>query len=178
MGAVGVLVGRLLRGPVTGRSALAAVVLVPCGWLMIELVRSWEALGGPWGLLGASQWQVEPALRLASVGGVWLVSLLVVAVNTALTVLLVHSAARAAAAVSLLVGALVVGAAWMWAPQPERTGTARVAVVQPGIVNGPGSIQRRLALSEGLTRSLAGRDVDLVVWGRAASASIRSGGPT
>lgn len=164
----GVLAGRLLRGSVTGRSAVAAVVLVPCGWLMIELVRSWEGLGGPWGLLGASQWQVAPALRLASVGGVWLVSLLVVAVNTALAVLLVHSAARAAAAVSLLVGALVVGAAWMWAPQPERTGTARVAVVQPGIVAGPDSVERRFALGEELTRSLAGRDVDLVVWGESS----------
>ena len=52
---------------------------------MTELVRSWQGLGGPWGLLGASQWQVPPALRVASVGGVWLVSLLVVAVNTAVT---------------------------------------------------------------------------------------------
>ncbi|MGQ4487515.1 apolipoprotein N-acyltransferase [Streptomyces sp. SAS_281] len=164
----GLLAHRLLRGPVSGRAAVAAVVVVPCGWLMIELVRSWEALGGPWGLVGASQWQVEPALRLASVGGVWLVSLLVVAVNTAVTVLLVHSAARVVAAVSLLVGALVVGAAWVWAPQPERTGTARVAVVQPGIVEGPGSIQRRFARSEALTRSLAGRGVDLVVWGESS----------
>ena len=27
-------------------------------------------------MLGSSQWQVEPALRLASVGGVWLISFL------------------------------------------------------------------------------------------------------
>lgn len=40
--------------------AVAALAVVPSGWLMIELVRSWEGLGGPWGLLGASQWQVSP----------------------------------------------------------------------------------------------------------------------
>ncbi|NLU73493.1 apolipoprotein N-acyltransferase [Streptomyces sp. HNM0575] len=91
----GWLVRRLLRGrPGPGRVA-AAAVLVPSGWLMVELVRSWEYLGGPWGLLGASQWQVTPALRLASAGGVWLVTFVLVAVNTALTVLVALVAGRA-----------------------------------------------------------------------------------
>ncbi|MFD8687570.1 apolipoprotein N-acyltransferase [Streptomyces sp. NPDC059651] len=164
----GMLVGRLLRGQVSGRGVVAAVVLVPCGWLMIETVRSWEGLGGPWGLLGASQWQVPPALRLASVGGVWLVSLLVVAVNTAFVLLLTSRAARASAVVSLLAAAVAVGSVWVWAPQPEQTGTVRIAVVQPGVVEGPGSVQRRFARSEELTRSLAGRDLDLVVWGESS----------
>ncbi|MFB7556838.1 apolipoprotein N-acyltransferase [Streptomyces brevispora] len=164
----GLLVFRLLGRPLSGAAVVAAVIVVACGWLMIELVRSWDALGGPWGLLGASQWQVTPALRLASVGGVWLVSLLVVAVNTAVTVLLMASAARTMAVVSLVVGAVVVGAVWMWAPQPERSGVARIAVVQPGVVEGPGSVQRRFARSEELTRSLAGRDLDLVVWGESS----------
>lgn len=164
----GLLVSRLLGGTLSGTAVVAAVIVVPCGWLMIELARSWEALGGPWGLLGASQWQVTPALRLASVGGVWLVSLLVVAVNTALTVLLVTSAARTAAVVSLMAGAVAVGAVWMWAPQPERSGVARIAVVQPGVIEGSGSVQRRFARSEELTRSLAGRDLDLVVWGESS----------
>ncbi|MCH6158979.1 apolipoprotein N-acyltransferase [Streptomyces marispadix] len=81
------LVRRLLGGRPGPGGVAAAVVLVPSGWLMAELVRSWEYLGGPWGLLGASQWQVTPALRLASVGGVWLVTFVLVAVNTALAAL-------------------------------------------------------------------------------------------
>ncbi len=65
----GWLVRRFLAGvPSPGRVA-AAMLVLPSGWLMVELVRSWQGLGGPWGLLGSSQWQVEPALRLASVGG-------------------------------------------------------------------------------------------------------------
>lgn len=166
----GLLVARLLRGPVSGGGVVAAVIVVPCGWLMIETVRSWEGLGGPWGLLGASQWQVPPALRLASVGGVWLVSLLVVAVNTALALLLMAPTARTMSAVTLVVAAVAVGSVWVWAPRPERSGTARVAVVQPGVVEGPGSVQRRFARSEELTRSLAGRDLDLVVWGESSVA--------
>ncbi|MER5276935.1 apolipoprotein N-acyltransferase [Streptomyces sp. NPDC002809] len=164
----GLLVNRLLRGPASGSRVVTAVVVVPCGWLLIETVRSWEGLGGPWGLLGASQWQVPPALRLASVGGVWLVSLLVVAVNTALALLLTGPAARAGTVVTLVAAAVAVGSVWVWAPRPEETGTARIAVVQPGVVEGPGSVQRRFARSEELTRSLAGQDLDLVVWGESS----------
>ncbi|WP_405809262.1 apolipoprotein N-acyltransferase [Streptomyces sp. NBC_01520] len=166
----GLLVSRLLGGSPSVRGAVAAVVVLPSGWLMIELVRSWEGLGGPWGLLGASQWEFAPALRTASVGGVWLVSLLVVAVNTAVALLLVVPSARTAAAACLVVCALGVTAVWAWAPQPEISGTTRIAVVQPGVVDGPGSIQRRFARSEELTRSLVGRDVDLVVWGESSVA--------
>lgn len=164
----GLLVFRMLGGPVSAAAVVLAVVVVPSGWLMIELARSWEALGGPWGLLGASQWQVAPALRVASVGGVWLVSFVVVAVNTAVALLFVSAAARGVAAVSILVCALAVGSMAKWAPQPEESGVARIAVVQPGVVTGAHGAERRLALSERLTGSLAGRDLDLVVWGESS----------
>lgn len=54
----GLLVSRMLGGAPSVATAAAAVMVVPSGWLMIELARSWQGLGGPWGLLGASQWQV------------------------------------------------------------------------------------------------------------------------
>lgn len=164
----GWLVWSLLGGtPSPGRAA-AALAVVPSGWLMIELARSWEGLGGPWGLLGASQWEVSPALRLASVGGVWLVSLLVLAVNTAITVLIAVPHARTAAVCGGLICALTTAAVWMWVPQPGQSGRARVAVVQPGVVNGMESVERRFARSEELTRELAGQDLDLVVWGESS----------
>lgn len=147
-----------------GRYA-AALVLVPSGWLMVELVRSWEFLGGPWGLLGAGQWQVPPALRLASIGGVWLLSLLIVAVNTAVAELIARPAAWLPAVSGLLVCALAVTAAWLWAPVPRGAGTVRFAVVQPGPTGTPST---RLARSEALTRSLAGRGVRLVIWGESS----------
>ncbi|MEU6825915.1 apolipoprotein N-acyltransferase [Streptomyces atriruber] len=185
----GWLVRRFLGGvPQAGR-ATAALVVLPSGWLMVELVRSWEGLGGPWGLLGSSQWQVTPALRLVSVGGVWLVSAFVVVVNTGVALLAVAATARATPprteqhdsvstppsphALPALAGILAVAtagaAAWAWAPRPEPAGHARIAVVQPGIIeDGIASADKRLAREEALTRTLAGRDVDLVVWGESS----------
>jgi apolipoprotein N-acyltransferase len=162
----GWLVWRLLRDrPDAGRAA-AAVVLVPCGWLAIETIRSWQYLGGPWGLLGASQYRQHAALVLASVGGVWLDSLVIVVVNTAVVVL-IAAWGRSAIAYAT-VAALVVGtvAALAWAPRPVLTGaTAEVAVVQPG---GTATLDSRTERGERLTRTLIGTRPDLVVWGESS----------
>ncbi|MFF4370746.1 apolipoprotein N-acyltransferase [Streptomyces sp. NPDC001594] len=163
------LVRELLGGtPGPGRAAVA-LLLVPAGWLLSELVRSWQGLGGPWGLLGASQWQVPAALRLASVGGVWLVSLLVVAVNCAVVLLAAAPGARVAAVASVAGCAVLTGVVWLWLPRPEPAGGLRVAVVQPGPVDGTdGGAERRFAVEERLTSELAGTHPDLVVWGESS----------
>ncbi|MER5565049.1 apolipoprotein N-acyltransferase [Streptomyces goshikiensis] len=163
------LVRELLGGDGAGGRAGAALVLVPAAWLLSELARSWQGLGGPWGLLGASQWQVPPVLRLASVGGVWLVSLLVAAVNCAVVLLIVAPAARVPAVAGLTGCAVLTGVVWLWVPRPEVSGGLRVAVVQPGLVaDGPDSADRRFAAGERLTRGLAGQHPDLVVWGESS----------
>jgi apolipoprotein N-acyltransferase len=164
----GWLVRRLLGGvPSRGRVA-AALVVVPSGWLAIELVRSWQGLGGPWGVLGASQWQVEGALRLASVGGVWLLSFLVVTLNVAVAVLIAVRRARVPALAGLVATAAVASAAWVFSPRPGTDDRVRIALVQPGVVAGPDSADRRFDREEQLTRELAGQDVDLVVWGESS----------
>ncbi|MET8829411.1 apolipoprotein N-acyltransferase [Streptomyces sp. NPDC004610] len=164
----GWLVRRFLGGtPSPGRVG-AALLVLPSGWLMVELVRSWQGLGGPWGMLGASQWQTAPALRLASVGGVWLLSFLLVAVNVAVTVLIAVRAGRVPALAGLLATAAATSAAWAWAPRPEVTERVAVAVVQPGVVGGADSGDRRFDREEALTRELAGRGADLIVWGESS----------
>ncbi|MEU4498886.1 apolipoprotein N-acyltransferase [Streptomyces sp. NPDC023998] len=164
--------GWLVRSQLSGLPSPArvfvALAVVPSGWLMIELVRSWEGLGGPWGLLGASQWDFSPALRVASAGGVWLVSLLVLAVNTAVTVLVAMPHARKAAVGGGVLCALTTTAVWIWVPQPEQSGRARIAVVQPGVVDGVDSAERRFDRGEQLTRELVGKNIDLVVWGESS----------
>ncbi|QDQ10292.1 apolipoprotein N-acyltransferase [Streptomyces spectabilis] len=164
----GWLAHRFLGGPPAAGRAVAALLVLPSGWLLVELVRSWEGLGGPWGLLGSSQWQVEPALRLASVGGVWLVSALVVAVNTGVAMFLAWRSARAPAVAGLVAVAAATASAWTWSPRPEAAGSVRVAVVQPGILDGTDAPERRFDREEALTRALAGRDLDLVVWGESS----------
>ncbi|MFE2041172.1 apolipoprotein N-acyltransferase [Streptomyces sp. NPDC059477] len=229
----GWLVRRFLGGPPSPGRVGAALLVLPSGWLAVELVRSWQALGGPWGMLGASQWQVAPALRLASVGGVWLLSFLLVAVNVAVAALVVVVRARGASAVTgghvpaatgpvtaagsrvpattgpmavtgnqesattgsqapattgpvaltggrapavaglvavagLLATAAATSLAWVWAPRPEVGERVAVAVVQPGIVEGADSGDRRFEREERLTRELAGRGVELIVWGESS----------
>ncbi|MEU6671807.1 apolipoprotein N-acyltransferase [Streptomyces sp. NPDC046727] len=161
----GRLVRRFLGGVSSPLRSAAALLVLPSAWLAVELVRSWQGLGGPWGMLGASQWQVEPALRLASVGGVWLLSFLVVAVNVAVAVLLSVRASRVPALASLVATAAATSAAWVWAPRPDVDAHVRVAVVQPGVVAGGDS---RFDREEQLTRRLAGQGVDLVVWGESS----------
>ncbi|MFF4276639.1 apolipoprotein N-acyltransferase [Streptomyces sp. NPDC001536] len=161
----GWLVRRLLAGTPSRRRICGALLVLPSGWLLVELVRSWQGLGGPWGMLGASQWEVAPALRLASVGGVWLISFLVVAVNVAVAVLVTVRQSRVPATAALLATAAAGSAVWMWSPRPDADGSVRIAVVQPGVVEGG---DRRLAREEQLTRQLAGQGVDLVVWGESS----------
>ncbi|GGW27215.1 apolipoprotein N-acyltransferase [Streptomyces griseoloalbus] len=164
----GRLVRRLLGGvPSRGRVA-AALVVVPSGWLAIELVRSWEGLGGPWGVLGASQWEVEPALRLASVGGVWLPSFLVVALNLAVAVLVAVPRARVPAVTCLVATVAATSAAWVFSPRPDTGDRVRIALVQPGVVSGRDSADRRFDREEQLTRELVGQGVGLIVWGESS----------
>ncbi|MFF8099997.1 apolipoprotein N-acyltransferase [Streptomyces sp. NPDC016640] len=161
----GRLVRRLLGGLPSRRRVAAALVVVPSGWLAIELIRSWQGLGGPWGVLGASQWEVEAALRLASVGGMWLPSFLIVVLNVAVAVLVALPRSRVPAVAGLLATAAAASAAWAYSPRPDPGDRVRIALVQPGVVSGP---DRRFDRQEQLTRELAGRDVGLVVWGESS----------
>ncbi len=173
----GVLVRALLGGAPSPRRAATALVAVPSGWLLIELVRSWEGLGGPWGLLGASQWDVPVALRLASVGGVWLVSLLVVAVNTAVALLLAARGLRSVGVAGLAACTLVAATAAWGVGAPRPAGSVRVAMVQPGVYEGPEGAARRLDRAAELTRGLAGQRLDLVVWGESGVGRDPAGDP-
>lgn len=163
----GMLAWSALAGAPGAPRAAYALVVVPAGWVVIEAIRSWERLGGPWGLLGASQWNHPPTLALAAIGGVWLVSLLIVTANVA--VVLALTTPRASLRVgSTIVALLAVVAGPVWAdrrPGPPTRGSARVAVVQPGVVHGPSA---RFDRGEALTRELVDSDVDLVVWGESS----------
>ncbi|MGW1172589.1 apolipoprotein N-acyltransferase [Kitasatospora sp. NPDC002543] len=167
-GAVGYTVHRLLHPRLTARRALLALLLVPAVWVTTEYARSWPALGGPWALLGATQWQHPAILALASAGGIWLVSATVATVNTGVLIALtaVHWRPRAVAAGTV---ALVLASGpllFALREAPARDGAVTVALVQPGIVEDP---QARFEASSRITAGLVGQPVDLVVWGESSS---------
>jgi apolipoprotein N-acyltransferase len=160
-------VRRMLGGTSSTATLLFATLALPSGWVAIEVVRSWHALGGPWALLGSTQWNRPEMLASAALGGVWLTSFLIVAVNVALVGALIAARPRvrmALAAAGVL--GLAVGPAWAAVrPAPEAAGVARVGVVQPGVLGDP---DVRLAREVRLSEMLAERRPDLIVWGESS----------
>ncbi|MGK4584348.1 apolipoprotein N-acyltransferase [Kitasatospora sp. HPMI-4] len=168
--ALGLAVWRLLHPPLTLARTLGALVVVPSVWVTIEYARSWQALGGPWALLGASQWQHPAILALASVGGAWLVSAAIVAANTGVLVVLT-SRQLAGRVLAATVAALVVlsgPALFALRTQPSPGEQATVALVQPGVTDGPTA---RFDASAAITTRLIGQPLDLVVWGESSTAA-------
>jgi apolipoprotein N-acyltransferase len=149
-------------------AALAALTVVPAVWVLAEFARSWELLGGSWGFLGASQWQVRPVLALAAVGGVWAISVVLMVVNVAVAVAVRPGASGRVRLAALGTAAMVVVATLGWgAARPEPTIERQVAIggVQPGHIHDPGE---RLRANEDLSAELDPAEVDLVVWGQSS----------
>ena len=161
------LAWRLLSGELTRRRIAAALAVIPAGWVLIEAARSWSALGGPWGLLGASQWRTPPLLASAALGGVWLVSFLIVAANVGVTGLVEAPVWRTKVTAAVVVAAAVaVGPIWFaLEPPPRGAATLSVAVVQAGVV--PNSAQR-LSDEVAATDRLPSGRFGLVVWGESS----------
>jgi apolipoprotein N-acyltransferase len=169
-------VHRFLAAPLTGRRVAAALLVVPSAWICAEAVRSWQSLGGPWALLGATQWNQPTMLASASLGGVWFTGFLIVVANTALVVVLLEARARTRAVAAVTLAACTaVGPAWSAVrPGLPLVGTAEVAIVQPGT---GASAYDQQAFETSATAALAGRPLDLVVWGESSVADDLTGDP-
>ncbi|HEX9065937.1 MAG TPA: apolipoprotein N-acyltransferase [Streptosporangiaceae bacterium] len=163
---------RLLRGPGGGppglRRCLAAIVVLPSCWVVIDWLRSWQGFGGPWAVFGASQWQHPVVLSLAAVGGVWLVTFVLVAANTGIAAGLTAAGwgGRAAGAAAALLAIAAGPAAFAltageYAVRP--TGHVTLLLVQPGLEPSPSS-----RLNEGIRLTLAARPANLVIWGESS----------
>jgi apolipoprotein N-acyltransferase len=182
----GVAAQKLLRPPLSWPRALAALVVVPSCWLLTEWLRSWQALGGPWAVFGVSQWRHPAILALAAVGGVWLVSFVLVLANVAI-VLAIESLPRVGAAAlpgaSVRPGLVGLGVAAALAsvgagplafaltsPSPAVR-QITIAMVQPGlIVNASLASHASQTLTAELSRggTIGGVRPDLIVWGESS----------
>ncbi|MGH3168246.1 MAG: apolipoprotein N-acyltransferase [Trebonia sp.] len=172
---------KLLRPPparpeLSWRRCALALIVTPACWVVPEWIRSYQGLGGPWDLYGASQWQHPAVLALAAIGGAWLVSVALVMANVALFVLLtalwLRRAALAASAVAVF--AVVAGAgplAFALTPPFPAVRPVTISLVQPGLTSTPAA---QSDASEALTRSLSkpgsfgGKKPDLIVWGESS----------
>jgi len=167
---------RLLTAPVTVSRMLAAALVLPSLWVLAEAARSWQSLGGPWALLGASQWKQPAMLATVSLGGVWLTSFLIAAANTAVCGAILHASTWGRlGAVAVALGCAAAGPAWfVLGPAPTAGSTVRVALVQPGNIDD--STARRHA-GQAMTKTLEGQRLDLVVWGESSVGVDLAGHP-
>jgi apolipoprotein N-acyltransferase len=58
-----------------------ALILLPAAWVILDWAQSFMMTGFPWNLIGYSQIHFLPIIQVADLGGVYLVSYLVVTIN-------------------------------------------------------------------------------------------------
>jgi apolipoprotein N-acyltransferase len=173
------------RGRILKSGAAAYDFLIsPLLWVATEYARAHLAdLAFPWALQGYTQYRNLPFIQVADLGGVWVVSFLVVMVNGALAGLV--SRQRPAAGARGLAGRLVplgaagllVSSAWVYGlvrmGDEEEGKTVRVGVVQGNIEQevkwDPAHTQATLDLYAGLSREAARDGAELIVWPETAA---------
>lgn len=180
-----VAVHKLLRPGLPWRRLAAAFIVVPSCWLIPEWIRSYQGLGGPWDLYGASQWQHPAVLALAAVGGVWLVSVALLMANVAILVILgaawpgtaggTRARRRIALAAAGVVSFVIVAGsgplAFALTPPFPAVRKVTIPLVQPGLM---ASAAAQANASEELTAKLSknglldGVRPDLIVWGESS----------
>src|SRR5262249_10273994 len=99
-----------LAASLARRTGIGLAITFPPVWIAIEELRASGELGFPWFQAGYSQWAYTPVVQMASIGGVTLVTLWVVAVN----VLLWRAAVGTARARTALGLALALIWPWAW----------------------------------------------------------------
>ncbi len=155
-----------------GRGSPAwALLCAPFVWVAGEWVRGHLLGGFPWGLLGYSQYRELPVIQIAELGGVYAVSFVVVAANSALAALFVLRWRRA------LVGLVVAACsslatlgfgAMRLAQWGAARGEVQIGIMQPSIEQplkfDPNHAAQTLAIYLELTRRAARDRPQLLVW--------------
>ncbi len=158
-------------------------------WVAGEWIRGWLMGGFPWGLLGYSQHRGLAVIQIAEIGGVYAVSLVIVAVNAALASWCVlglrRSAPGATAAAVLAAGSLAFGW-WVLAHEygsaaGRQASSIEVAVIQPAIEQSlkwdPAHQAEALARYEQLTREAARSKPRVILWPETAAPIFLRGDP-
>jgi apolipoprotein N-acyltransferase len=172
-GAIGRLRGRLGDG--------WALAVAPALWVAGEWIRDWLMGGFPWGLLGYSQHLALPVIQIAEIGGVYVVSMLLVAVNAAIAGLCVLGRRRAAPGMAMVALLLMGSLAFGWRTLSHEFGPAadraprfvEIAVIQPSVEQSqkwdPAYRARTLDLYESLTRQAARTKPAVILWPETAA---------
>ena len=116
------------------RTAGGALLCAPGFWMLTEILRNYyPANGFPWALLGYSQYPYSWIIQVADVGGVYLVSFLVVAVNSAILALWLRSFVTASLFFAVFLVANAYGAHCQGIWWGDSNPGIKTTLVQPNI---------------------------------------------
>ncbi len=157
-------------GVVTGFLRFASLLILPLTWTTFELARSSGFLGYPWLLVAHSQYQLPWMIQAARLGGVWMVSFIILLANAFLAEAVLRRrsawvfASGAVVAVNALAGLLVLSAA---GTEPFDS-TVKIALIQQNSDPRKHEYTRTLDSLMELTNSSLAHNPDLVVWSETA----------
>ena len=158
------------------RSTAWALTTAPFLWVGAEWLRGHLLGGFPWGTLGYSQHLRLPVIQIAELGGVHAVSLVLVAVNAAITGVFLLTWRRALVGLGLglaVVAATLAFGTWRLASPRPAGGQVSVAIMQPSIEQplkwDPDHASVVLQIYQELTRQAGAERPDLIVWPETAT---------
>lgn len=173
LGFYGILMSFLVLG-LRHAPRWARVLIIPLGWTAWELLRSSGFLGYPWLLVAHSQYRNIPLIQIAEFGGVWLVSFVVLLVNSMIAEFLLDLPAKTVFRVRrvaqiLLVPALAMSiGAWLLLIPIPTVGEARLALIQQNTDPRKHEYAQTLDVLTSLTEEAMRQEPDMVVWSETA----------
>jgi apolipoprotein N-acyltransferase len=150
-----------------------AFLFIPGAWVLMELLRSYVPFSGfPWALLGYSQYPWTSFIQTAEIGGVYLISAILIMGNVAIYGLL-----RKKAVLPLLVTVLLTLCLAFWGSSrmhhfDSGKGSVTAAVAQANIAQDekwkPEMVDPSIDIYAGLTHKAVGQGAKIVVWPEAS----------
>jgi apolipoprotein N-acyltransferase len=166
-------IGALISSRLINRAGVAGIFLVPAAWVATEYFRGVAFGGFPWVPLGDSQVTVLPVAQLASVLGMYGVSLLVAFVNAAIAYAMLTAGRARMSVLAATAVVLIATAAWgslrIADGSLTRMGTAiRVGLIQGNIAQEDkwkaGEARRIFTTYIAMTRDAVRRGAEFVIW--------------
>ncbi len=153
------------------RDSAYAILTLPGAWVLLELIRTYALSGFPWELAGYALFPMKPAIQVSELGGVYLVSIIIMMVNVALHRALKKDYMAVIIAMAAFIGTLGWG---YW--RMEHINCAgiplRAAVVQASVPQEqkwlPEMVGPTLETYSRLTRTAAAKGAKVIVWPESA----------
>jgi apolipoprotein N-acyltransferase len=165
----------------------ARFIVLSAAWTVFDWLRSLGFLGYPWGMIGTSQYAVALVTQIASIGGVWMVTFLVLLVNGTASEIItaaLQRTRRSGAAFLCLFACFVVAFGWaQWRLSTagggvrraegaetgaQPAGTVRLALVQQNSDPRKSDYEETWRTLRGLSDSTLAARPDLIVWSETA----------